>query len=155
MANMFNRSNAELKGSFSIDDMRMAFGDLFGVGLIAQSIGTNYARPVTQIYEMGTGATYLIDGRAAGQATLGRVLGPRNVQSGFYSKFGDVCNAVTNNILFQATAGCSTGGGGGAGQYDFGLRACVITNISLQAQAENALFFENSVFKFVSMDVGS
>lgn len=164
MSEIFSRNGSEFKGSFSADGARLAFaGDaagaqILGVGLLTQSINMGYQQTIQQLYEIGTRFTYYIAGRAQGQLSLGRILGPRPVQIAFYTKYGNVCNAATNNLNFEADTGCSGDSGPTSaenGTFTFGLRAVVITSISISiASAQDMMISEQVAMKFAAMDLG-
>lgn len=162
MADIFSRAGQDFKGSFAADAARVAFAggsaDLLGVGLLTQTISVNYTQALTRLYEIGTNYTYIVAGRTAGQLAMGRVLGPRPIQLGFYAKYGNVCNAATNNLNFEAETGCPTGEnpgntGGLSGTYTFGIRNAVITNIAITVSAQDMIINEQLQMMFVSLNL--
>ena len=144
-ADVFSRQGQDFGGSFAADAAKVVFSatDLNdgGVGLLTQSLSFNYTQSITRMYELGSQKTFYVAGRAQGQATLARVLGPRPVQLAFYQKYGNVCNAASNNIDFVADTGCQTGGADSftGGVYAFTLRGAVITSIQVSVQANDMI----------------
>jgi len=159
MAVIFNRSGANFGGAISADAARITFAsaglDGFGVGMLVQSMNMSYQQQVTRVYEIGTDTTYYIAGRTQGQAAMGRIMGPRAVQLGFYTKFGDVCNAATNNINFSATTGCNgTATNLGGTAYAFTLKYVVLTNLGFQIGAQDMVINEQVSMMFASLTAG-
>lgn len=157
MADIFSRAGQDFMGSFASDAARVAFAGggtdgVVGVGLLTQSLSCNYTQAITRLYEIGTNFTYLVAGRTQGQISLGRVLGPRPVQAAFYAKYGNVCNAATNNLNFEATAGCN--GVGATGTFTFGIKNAVINSIGFSVAAQDMVINEQLAMMFVSLELG-
>jgi len=117
MADLFNRQNDAYGGSFASDGASVTFpqvgalagvGPSGGVGLLVQNLQLSYAQMVTRIYELGTSQVYYVGGRSQGSMGMGRIVGPRAVQLGFYQQFGDVCNADLNQLQISVRIGCPT-----------------------------------------------
>lgn len=154
MADIFSRANQDFKGSFASDAAQVAFsgdgsGNVFGVGLLTQNLGVNYTQSITRLYEIGTNYTYLVAGRTQGQLSMGRVLGPRPVAAAFYTTYGNVCNAATNNLNFSAQAGCNSQSLGGS--LTFGVQNAVIVSIGLSVGAQDMVINENLAMTFISL----
>lgn len=165
------RAGNDFQGSFAADAARVTFASgapgsnagYLGVGMLTQTIGINYQQSISRIYEIGTNYTYLVVGRAAGQISLARVLGPRPVQLAFYTKFGNACNAASNNLNFEADTGCPQGDsasvnpgaqGGLVGTYKFGIHNAVITNLGINIGAQDMVINESIGMLFVSLTAG-
>lgn len=165
MPDIFSRSGSDFRGSFASDAAKVVFsgsqqdGLSAGVGLLTQNMAVNYTQQVTRLYEIGTNFTYLIAGRTQGQLSMGRILGPRPVQIGFYTKYGSVCNAATNNLNFEATTGCQGGENpsvtGEGASIRFGVKNAVITNIALTVAAMDMIINEQLAMMFISLDLKS
>ena len=165
MADIFDRAGQQFGGSFAADAARVTFagaGDFIGqggaggVGLLVQNLQVSYQQQVTRLYEIGTNNTFLVAGRTAGQFGMGRVLGPRPVQKGFYSKYGNVCNAATNNLAFECQTGCpagaGAGNGGGLADLVFNIKNVVLTSINLTAAAQDMIINEQLAAMFISFE---
>jgi hypothetical protein len=155
-ADVFSRQGQDFGGSFAADAAKVVFSatDLNdgGVGLLTQSLSFNYTQSITRMYEIGSQKTFYVAGRAQGQATLARVLGPRPVQLAFYQKYGNVCNAASNNIDFVADTGCDPSGGGfTGGVYAFTLRGAVITSIQVSVQANDMIINESLTLMYIAL----
>lgn len=157
MPDIFDRPGQQFGGSFASDAAKIVFagaGEILGgggVGLLTQNLQVGYTQQVTQLYEIGTNYVFLVCGRARGQVSIGRVLGPRPVQTAFYRKYGNVCNAATNNIAIQAEMGCQ--GQGGSGQVSFHIKNLVLTSVAITVAAENMILNEQLGAQFVSLEL--
>lgn len=148
-ADIYSRTGNDFKGAFSADAARIVFGgDVSGVGLLTQQLSVNYAQAITRLYEIGTNFTYYVAGRTQGQVGIGRVLGPRPVQLGFYTKYGNVCNAATNNLNFEIAAGCTSPNA----PARFQLKNAVITNMGISVNAQDMLVNEQVNMLFISLE---
>lgn len=178
MADVFAREGNDFQGSFSSDGAKVVFSnpapstavgsssgsDFLGVGMLTQQLSVQYSQNITRLYEIGTNFTFLVAGRTQGQITLARVLGPRAVQLAFYTKYGNVCNADTNNINFETETGCRQGQdpnglsgdiqGGLATGHKFGVHNAVITNLGVNVNAQDMMINEQITMMFVQMTSG-
>ena len=90
-------------GAFSADGARITFGDAFQCGMLVQNIQYQYQQNISRLYEVGCPDVYLVAGRTSGQVSIARIIGPKKLAAAFYTKFGNVCNAGENDILFSAS----------------------------------------------------
>ena len=182
MPDVFNRRTDVFGGAFSADSLRVTFPALFAggeststtdgnftaeIGLLIQNMNMAYQQQVTRLYEVGTPAMYYVAGRTAGNGTIGRVFGPKAVQTAFYQKYGDVCQAASNSLRFTATSGC--GGNRAIGQVvngvvgenlqsgvvSFTAYFVVLTQLGLQVNSEQVVVAENLSYMFSSLDYDS
>src|SRR5262245_9036315 len=139
----------------------LAGGDVAGsgVGLLTQQLNFSYQQNVTRVYEVGTVYTFFVSGRASGNASAARILGPRPIIFAFYQAYGNPCNADANTLLFTCRQGCSTPDvfstedAGQAGLTFDGvlLKSILLQSIGMSVQAENMLINENISMMFVSL----
>ncbi len=153
---IFNRGGHDYKGSFAADSAKVTFAtggssQAGGVGLLTQNLSVNYTQQVTRIYEIGSQATFYVGGRTQGQATLGRIFGPRKIQTAFYHKYGDVCQAADNTINFELEAGCAGGPGVEFAKTGFTIHNAVITSMGFTVQAQDMIINEQVQLMFVAM----
>jgi hypothetical protein len=166
MADIYNRAGNDFGGSFAADAAKVVFaggsgGDLVGasggVGLLTQQVQVSYSQQITRLYEIGSNFTFLVAGRTQGQIGLGRVLGPRAVQTAFYSKYGNVCNAPTNNLSLLLETGCPTGANsgvvGGLGKLAFLVKNVVLVSIGLTVASQDMIINEQVQALFISLDL--
>lgn len=158
---VFNRAGQDFGGAVAADAARVVFAapDLSGggVGMLVQQLGLNYQQQVTRVFEVGSDKTFYIVGRTQGQVSMARILGPRPVQLGFYTKFGNACNAATNNINFVADAGCPGNNGGtsfSSGTYAFTIKFAVIIQLGITIQAQDMVINEQVGMMFAALDAG-
>ena len=171
MADVFAREGNDFQGSFASDGAKVIFasggtnasGEFLGVGMLTQQLSVQYSQAVTRLYEIGTNFTFLVAGRTQGQVTLARVLGPRAVQMSFYTKYGNVCNADTNNVNFETETGCEKGTpgaaapvipGGLAEGHKFGVHNAVITSLGITVNAQDMMINEQITMMFVQLTSG-
>jgi hypothetical protein len=159
MPDVFSRASQNLADVIPVDAAAIAFsaggGEAFGVGMLTQNISINYQQQINRIYEIGTNNTYFVGGRTQGQVALGRVIGPRPLQVAFYAKYGNMCNAKTNNINLTTGGGCPTVGINLAQQAGakYMMRFCVITTIGITIGAQDMIINENLNLMYVSLEV--
>jgi hypothetical protein len=126
-------------GAFSADGAVISLTGCTGIGLLAQNISWQYMQNIQRLYEIGSTLVYLVAGRTQGQAGIQRVMGPAALTSGFYTQYGNVCNASSNTMTFSATANCGSAGGANT---SIGLNCCVIQSYGGSVQAENMIVNE-------------
>ncbi len=170
MADIFNRAGNQYGGSFASDAAKIVFssggsgtGDLVGasggVGLLTQTAQFNYMQQITRLYEIGSNFTFLVAGRTQGGLSMGRVLGPRKVQTQFYRNYGNVCNAANNNLTVVMETGCPAGTntnggiGGGLGALAFLVKNTVIVSLGISVAAQDMIINEQFQAMFVSMEL--
>jgi hypothetical protein len=168
---IFSREGTQFGGAFAADGGLISFAigagggapsssltrSAGGVGLLMQDLSFNYQQAVTRIYELGTAKTFYVAGRAQGQATCGRILGPRGVQTAFYGKYGDVCSP--DNILdFSADTSCDRPASTPATPtdqraYRFHMTGVVITSIGITVRANDMIINEQLQMFFASLEL--
>jgi hypothetical protein len=155
MANdVFGRTASTFGGAFSADAAVCSFSGLAGggVGLLTQMLQFNYAQRVRRIWEIGSALTFFIVGRSAGSANVQRILGPRPIQTAFYSTYGNACNAANNTLIFSIGLGCSQPGDLGSGDgISFALTGVLLTSVGYSVQAEDMVFGEQLEMMFISL----
>jgi len=141
---IFSRKTDSFGGAFAADAATITFPKAFGAagadpGLLVQNMTATYQQSVTRLYELGSPRVYYVGGRTAGQATVARVVGPRNIAAAFYERYGDVCNAKNNVIDVRMSTGC----GGAVGGAGYQAKYVVITSVGLSMKASDMLISEN------------
>ena len=147
MADIFAH-NVAFGGAFSAEGAVISFGG-FGAGLLTQRLVYVYEQKISRIYELGSYDVYLIAGRASGQSEISRIIGPKALSAGFYSQFGNACNAGGNHISFSSIVGCSAGGS----VQTISLNFCVLDRLMGQIQVEDYLMHETLTMIFLSMTI--
>jgi hypothetical protein len=157
MGAVFVNQRTEHLGSFRSDTAVMT---VTGVVLgIVQNVQLQFNQQINRIYDVGNGgrtgvaAVYYVGGRAQGQGTIARVLGPG--QSGslgaFYTKFSSICNPL--NLAFQFTGTSCKGGANAGAKTVYSAQGSVITQVGIQVAAQDMIVNENVTFMFANLDV--
>lgn len=180
MAAVFKRAETTWGGAFSANSVRVSFGTggadpaaAGGIGLdvaLMQNLSLSYAQNVTRLFEIGTvnvGGTpksrvYYVGGRAQGNLSIGRMIGPKAMLSVYYEKYGDVCAAEKNTLRLTFEASDCVGGNiasGGkpanaavAGTFVFTCSYCVLTQIGISLASEQFLVSESSQMMFSNFE---
>ena len=157
MADLFGRFADAYGGAFSADAAKITFaadpgvlGTTGGVGMLTQNLVFNYQQQINRIYEIGTNLSFYVAGRTQGNLTVGRVLGPRPIAIAFYKKYGNVCQAATNHLDIQMSAGC-TAIGSYSQNYNFSMKYCVIVSIGVSVNAQDMMISEQLQLMFASL----
>lgn len=135
-------------GSFSADGMTLQFGGSGGVGLLTQQISFTYSQALSTLYEIGSAQVYYVGGRATGNLSVSRIIGPSNLTQAFVAEFSDVCNPGT--LELSAASGC---GSQRAGQASYRMQDCVLTQLGGSLSAQNFVITETAQLTFLNMDV--
>lgn len=164
VSDIFSRAGNDFRGSFASDGAKVVFagantsGRSFGtdaarggVGLLTQQLSVQYSQAISRLYEIGTNYTFLVAGRTQGQVQMNRVLGPRPVQGAFYRKYGNVCNAGSNNISFQLESSCDASAVAPQNVESFSIHHAVITNMGFNVAAQDMMINEQVAMMFVSL----
>jgi len=157
---VFSRAGNEFGGAVAADAAKVVFAapdlDGAGVGMLVQQLSLNYQQQITRVYEIGSDKTFYIAGRTQGQVSMARIMGPRPIQLGFYTKFGNVCNAAQNNIDFVAGAGCASESGGSFqnSSYAFTIKHAVIVNLGITINAQDMVINEAVALMFTALNAG-
>lgn len=179
MAAVFKRAETTWGGAFSANSVAVSFGagDGAAVGNIGldvalmQNISLSYAQNVTRLFEIGTvnvGGTpksrvYYVGGRAQGNMSIGRMIGPKATLSLYYEKYGDVCTADKNTMRLTFAAsdciGANNSSSSGqpqnaavAGTFVFTCSYCVLTQIGISLASEQFLVSESSQMMFSNFE---
>ena len=141
-------------GSFSSDSAALTVA---GVQLgIVQNAQIQFAQAIARVYDVGNAGksgevpVWYVGGRAQGQATLARILGPQS--SGlfdFYNRMGNVCEPQSMSFTFKA--GCSGSGGGGSTTYR--ITSAVMVNVGISVGAQDMIVNENVSLMFANLEV--
>lgn len=160
MADIYGRTADQFGGAFAADAAVITFGSLAagGVGLLVQSASFMYTQQVTRIYEIGSNLSFYVGGRTQGQASVQRVLGPRMIVAGFYTQFGNVCNAGQNQLSITLGSSClptdpTLGGLDLLGYIDLVAMFCVITSIGVSVNAGDMIVNESLSLMFGSFNI--
>lgn len=116
--------------SFVAEGVNMEFGASEGIrtGTLVQRFDLQYAQAVQRFWDLTDNSTFLVGGRAEGNANIANILGPVKIMPAFYKKFGDICQVKTNHLDFRLRSNrCSAGIATSA----FKARYCFIERLSM------------------------
>lgn len=137
-------------GSFRADKLQMAIDGVSISGKIVQNVQFSFTQQLSILYEInGVGATssyvYYVGGRAQGNASIARIIGPAAGQLAFVTGFGDVCSP--KDITFNANAGCQASGG-----LRYTLKKAVLTTVADSVSANDVVINEQLQLQFLDLD---
>jgi hypothetical protein len=144
--NVFGRQGGNIKGAFSADTLKLQIGG--DSDLLVQNLRVQYAQQVSKIYDLSNATpadAYYVAGRADGQASMQKVMGPSASVGGFYAKFGDPCNTDRGNMVLSGTFGCS---GAAQGSTSVTLEKPVVTSFGMAVNANDVLITEDTSLIF-------
>ena len=165
--NIFGRKGGNIKAAFSADSVSLQVGDIGGDGhdLIVQNLRVQYAQQVSKIYDLSsqpdTGAdAYYVAGRAEGQASLQKVIGPTADLQAFYKAYGDPCEVAgeegtEKNIVLTGKFGCTAGGGITGEETAITLVQPIVVSFGMSVNANDVLITEDTAMIFHSMHFGT
>lgn len=114
-------------------------------GLLAVNSNLSFTQAVTMLFEIGSTNVYYVGGRAQGQATIGRVVGPGSVTKSFLAGLGDICSQ--HAIQLSGTS-CNTGG-----KVTYNCQGAVLTSVAVQVTAQEIVMTETLQFIFADLTV--
>lgn len=127
------------------------------VGLLTQSINSQYNQILTPLREIGSNLVYYVGGRSQGSLGMARIIGPRPIAVGFYQKFGDLCDIDTNNIDLNLKLGsCPTREGGAVVQGQAGVyshKMAVINSLGMNFGAQDAIINEQVQMLYTALNL--
>ena len=145
--NIFGREGGIIKGAFSSDSLKLLIGGKSD--LLVQNLRVQYTQQVSKIYDLSNATpsdAYYVAGRADGQATMQKVMGPsENVQE-FYTDFGDPCNGDRGDLVLSGEFGCDGAVGGSSTSVT--LEKPVITTFGMAVNANDVLITEDTTLIF-------
>lgn len=138
-------------GSFKAVSASLTFStgadNLGGLGLLIQQLQGMYQQQVTRIWEIGDSRTYYVVGRALGNGSIARIVGPYALSNTFITQYSDVCNADKNKIrVGSRNAACK-----GGVQTGYGMEHCILTQLGFSVGAQDMVFNEQLQFQFASL----
>jgi hypothetical protein len=176
MPEIFGRVPLEFGGGFAADAANVFFGTacfgkidgggqlikdcnvadqipFAGVGLITQNMNFQYQQPINRIFEVGGSKSYYVAGRPQGNASLGRIVGPRPITVAFYTLFGNVCQGPLTSLMFAGAAGCQAKPVIDLQQngFAFMLDGALLQSIGISVTAQDMVINEQLQFMFISL----
>ena len=165
MPAVFKEASNSLVGTFSSNNAGMSTGLGFALGLVT-NVNIQYSQQVNRIFDMNIShkpakdksAMYYIGGRAQGQLTMGRVLGPAGTPCKFYTDFGNVCG-IQEVITLTFQAGKPNRGAGaartcGLEPVQFDMKDPLLTNVGITQNSNDVIVNENVTLMFSDLSCG-
>ena len=151
--NIFNRNASEVAGVFTADGVTLTVQGINGQAVstqLVQRLQIQYAQNITRLFEVGSTNMYYVGGRAQGQASLDRVIGPALGLCNFYKTYGDVCQAKGRNLQFNlAQSDCSKANA--VGGINLVLTSAVIQAVGLGVTANDIIITDMTSVMFASL----
>ena len=163
MPAVFSEASNSVVGTFSSNNAGMTTDRGKALGLVT-NVNIQYSQQVNRIFDMNLAhkpqknksAMYYIGGRAQGQLTIGRVLGPQGTPCQFYSDFGNVCG-IQQTIRLTFSAGTGKRGAAGAGgtcelrPIVFDVTDPLLTNVGITQNSNDVVVNENVTLMFADL----
>jgi len=147
-------------------------GELGATLGIVTNVQIQFQQQISRIFDLNranetdedSGIMYFVGGRATGNMTIGRIIGP-NPKTGdaevcdFYHKYGNICDLQTAISITFSGQGVSanTESGGGTGICDqsqdttFTMLTPMITNMGISQNSQDTMVTENLQFQFADL----
>jgi len=157
---VFGRNTGAWGGGFSADsttvlfDMGADLGEKNSVGLLIQNVSVSYQQAVNRIYEVSSNNVYMTGGRTSGSMNLARVLGPTVLATAFYTKYGNMCDASGNNLIFSGVTGCTQNGVTTSGrELRFTAKFIILNALTIGVDSQSMMINESmsAIFGFLTM----
>ena len=144
--NIFGREGGNLKGAFSSDTLKLQVGG--ASDLLVQNLRVQYTQQVSKVYDLSNATpsdAYYVAGRADGQSSMQKVMGPSAAVSDFYTQFGDPCNGSRGNLVLSGEFGCA---GVVQGSSSMTLEKPVVVSFGISVGANDVLITEDTSMIF-------
>ncbi|MFA7161748.1 MAG: hypothetical protein WC083_04170 [Candidatus Methanomethylophilaceae archaeon] len=156
MSSVFQK-RAVFGGGFDGTRTKLVFAG-FRSGLTFENIQVSYNQQIVRIWELdgGDGTTYMITGHAAGQGAISKVVGPSTLSNAFYQRYSDACRVAENNLMMEASVGCSADVMGQTRTFnnsvDLNVGGVLMGGMSLGAGGESPIIRQSMNMQFVTLD---
>lgn len=185
MAAVYTRQNSGWAGSFASDIVALSIAGNAKIALgIVQNVNVTFAQNISRIYDVSNGGNssvsgkvpvFYVGGRTQGNATIGRVIGPKSGDiCSFYEVMGNVCapqdltftfsggcgygqaSAINAGTTSTATSSFGTGNSAtGVNTVAYVLEGCVSTQLGITVNSNDMIINENVQLMFVNMSCNS
>lgn len=159
------KRNPKPRGVFSSENSKLTFGSITGEnveGYLVQNWNISYSQDVQELFEIGSNRLYWAKGRPAGQGSLGRIIGGKEVDSpskGFFPQEAyDICEGGATMELTAQGGACDSKGTNVDELLNKQLRVtmsgCVITQIGFSMAIADVRLMENFTWRFAYLKLG-
>lgn len=139
-------------GGFRADNLTLQLEGVDVDGMVIQNVQFSFTQQITMLYEIGASGSnniYYVGGRAQGNATIARIIGPANAQAAFLREYGDLCRPKF--LRFDAGSGCPDGEPPINGSLVYDLESCVLTTVAVSVNANDIVINEQLQFLFTDL----
>ena len=153
---VFAKADSKLQGVFTANDAALIMSPA-KLGALVQGVQFSFTQAVQRLYEINWqrqnfANVYYGGGRSQGQCGLNRIVGPNAAITTLYSKYGDVCQASTNPLTLDLSAGNCMSGAVSTTSLSYTLKFCVLTQVGLSVQAQDMIINESAQIMFSGLD---
>mgnify|MGYP003640476220 CR=1 FL=1 len=163
MASVFTEAAPQLKGVWSSNRAGLTGGGGLPLGVVT-NVSINFNQQISRMFDLNTegrtGAAnaagvkkanmYYIGGRAEGQATFGRLIGPGPSGCSFYTGYGDICAIGTNSLVLTFKGSGNMDCSGQSSKYT--LTGPILVGVGITQNAQDTMINENAQFMFADME---
>jgi hypothetical protein len=156
-------SQQSVAGVMSADSVFLNFPSLVNgnsgidrsLGTVAQSVQSQWGRPVTKLFALGSSRYYYVQGRPQGQVQLATVVAVPSMMNYFYRQFGNDCDTYRNDIELGAESACVSFNGVTQTQASvtYTIRQCMITDLSITMAVQDSLLNNNVTLLIGALEV--
>lgn len=156
---VFVEASSKVAGTFSSQNAGLVSGAAKALGIIT-NVNIQYQQSVSRIFDLNrTNKTlkspmYYVGGRAQGNLTIGRLLGPK-ADCDFYTEYGNICKINEElNLTFEGgDPGTSAKAGCGKNKTKtYSIKQPVLTGIGISQNAQDFMVNENLTLMFADME---
>lgn len=167
---VFTSAANSVAGTFSVNNGGMTTGLGKALGLVT-NVSINYSQTINRIFDMNMdfrpannkSPMYYVGGRAQGNVSIGRILGPKGGAQDyctFYHEYGNVCG-IKESLLFTFKADTAERKPAGADatcdkeDMKFTIIDPLMTTIGITQNANDVIINENVTLMFADLQCGN
>lgn len=171
MANKSVFQGAAVKAAGSMSGNKGGISGELGKTLgIVTNVQIQFQQQVSRIFDLNranaptggeeAGIMYFVGGRASGNMTIGRIIGPSGEDKAaaevcnFYQTYGNICDIASNiSITFagQGVSATNSGECNNSQETTFLIESPMITNMGISQNSQDTMVTENLQFQFADL----
>ena len=165
---VFKGAAVEAVGSMSGNKGGISDGPEGVLGIVT-NVNINFAQQVSRIFDLNRdnakaddkGIMYYVGGRATGNLSIGRIIGPSGEGNAdvctFYETYGNICKLAKDFTITFAGQGVTAADAQGGECNDsqevkFTIKQPMITNLGITQNSSDTLVTENLQFQFADLE---
>ncbi len=136
---------------------------------IVTNVQIQFQQQISRIFDLNrankvtddAGIMYFVGGRASGNMTIGRIIGPANGNKAevcdFYQTYGNICNLADNITITFKGGGVSPANSkkcNDSQETKFEIESPMITNMGVTQNSQDTMVTENLQFQFADLLCG-